>query len=241
MKQVYYVFLLLTLSLNGLAQAVKPLPNESLVKFTQNYKVGYKNIQGEVIVPNIYDAGSEFENGYAIVLRGPKRGYINRLGQETIIPKYQDASPFYFGLACVKKDGLYGYIDTNENWIIINKYQNAFSFYEGVARVMVKDKWGLINFKGEYILKPEFVDIKDCAYGLILARKDKLYGYLKSNGKWAIPAQYEQAMSFIFDGTAEVVLNGKTYLINQKNEIIREVNHEEEHEEEERKHKEKEE
>ncbi|MFN9320483.1 MAG: WG repeat-containing protein [Chitinophagales bacterium] len=236
MRKLYYSVLLTILA--GSMRSQQSIVKESvLIKFTQDYKVGYKNERGVVIVPNKYTAGSDFENGFAIILAGDKRGYLDKYGNEAIPPQYQDASPFYYGLACVKKDGLYGYINPQNEWVIKNTFQNAFSFYEGVARVMVNNKWGLINLKGEFILQSEYVDIKDCAYGLILARKDKLYGYLKSNGSWAIPPQYEQAMSFVFDGTAEVVSHGKTYLINQKNEILREINHAEEHEEDEKKSK----
>lgn len=61
MRKLYLGILLSIFNLNGWAKhkvAIEP----KLVKLTQNYKVGYKNIQGEVIVPSIYDAGSEFEN-----------------------------------------------------------------------------------------------------------------------------------------------------------------------------------
>src|SRR5262245_49738879 len=81
------------------------------VRFYQKAKAGYKNpTTGQVIVEPKYDAGSEFREGFAIVMTGRKRGYINEKGEVAIPLQYDDASQFFGGMARVAVGGKNGYI-----------------------------------------------------------------------------------------------------------------------------------
>lgn len=112
-----------------------------LVKFTENYKVGYKNIQGAVIVSPIYDAGSDFEHGLALVVYNNKRGFIDERGIEVIQLLYEDATMFDVetGLACVKYAGKYGYINQKGEWIIQPHFANASGFTNARAKVLINN------------------------------------------------------------------------------------------------------
>ena len=62
--------------------------SQDLVRFYENGKVGYKTAGSAVIVAPIYDAGSDFFEGYALVLQQNKRGFIDETGKIFIpIPK----------------------------------------------------------------------------------------------------------------------------------------------------------
>jgi hypothetical protein len=68
---------------------------QSPVRFYQKAKAGYKDPStGKVIVEPTYDAGSDFREGYAIVMMGRKRGYINEKGEVAIPLQFDDASQF---------------------------------------------------------------------------------------------------------------------------------------------------
>nr|MBK9652114.1 WG repeat-containing protein [Bacteroidota bacterium] len=115
-----------------------------LQRFYENAKVGYKNIEtGAVVVPAKYYAGSEFMEGYALVLEGRKRGFIDAKG-EVIIPfEYDDASIFYDGVARVMKGGKHGYINMKGETVIPFIYDFADDFKGGLARVSKGGKWVL--------------------------------------------------------------------------------------------------
>ena len=61
MRSIYLFSVFFVLSMVGYSQ-------ESLQLFYQNKKAGYKNQAGQVIVPPKYDAGSQFVNGFAVVM-----------------------------------------------------------------------------------------------------------------------------------------------------------------------------
>ena len=54
---------------------------QSPIRFYENAKVGYKDASGNVIVPAKYAAGSDFSEGYALVIEKNKRGYIDATGK----------------------------------------------------------------------------------------------------------------------------------------------------------------
>jgi len=87
---------------------------QSLVRFYQNAKVGYKDASGNVVVQPSYEAGSEFREGYAIVLKDRKRGFIDHNGLVAIPFVYDDASLFQNGKARVMQNGKYGWIDAQK-------------------------------------------------------------------------------------------------------------------------------
>jgi hypothetical protein len=171
--------------------------NAQLSSYQEQYKVGYRNADGRVIVPPVYDAGSDMSEGFAVVLRGPLRGYINNRGQETIACQYEDASPFVDGLACVKKDGKWGFINTDGAWAIQPLFDNAFSYKNGLARVMLHDKWGMIDEQGQFRVPPIYVRLSDLSCGLIAASfDDRHHGYIDAGGKVTIEFRYSQAQPF---------------------------------------------
>ena len=114
MKKIIYIASVCLLLLNYLnAQEA------GLIRFYQNAKVGYKDASGHVIVNPAYEAGSDFYNGYALVLKANKRGYINAKGEIAIDFIYDDASVFTSsGLARVSQNGKSGFINKKGEPII---------------------------------------------------------------------------------------------------------------------------
>ena len=71
--------------------------SQDLVRFYENAKVGYKDQNGNVVVPAKYEAGSDFYEGMALVLQNHLRGFINNKGEVAIPFIYSDASVFKGG------------------------------------------------------------------------------------------------------------------------------------------------
>jgi hypothetical protein len=124
---------------------------QNLVRFYEKAKVGYK-LNNEIIVKPIYEAGSEMQDGIAIVVYNNKKGFINNKGQEFISCIYSDASQFCNGMAAVAFAGKYGYINKKGEWLIQPLFEKAFDFSDGKACVMRNGKYGFINPQGSCAL-----------------------------------------------------------------------------------------
>ena len=70
------------------------------------------------------------------------------------------------------------------------------------------EKWGYVNKKGEYVINPQFKDVKFFRDGLarVLSVDDKV-GYITENGKYKIPSKFKDGTFFV-DGLAFVVSDG---------------------------------
>ena len=126
MKQLLSISFFLLLSITLLAQSPSRFYDKGLA--------GYKNpVTGEIIVPATYQAGSDFQEGFAIVMQNNLLGYINEQGLLVIPCRFNDAGLFVNGLAMAAIGNAYGFINTKGEWAIANKYDFADSFSEGYA------------------------------------------------------------------------------------------------------------
>lgn len=76
--------------------------------------------------------------------------------------------------------------------------------------------WGIMDWNGEWIFKPDFVEIGTYTEGLAPARQiaDSPYGYIDKAGKFILPPRYDSASPFS-EGLAVVSIDGRRYYINK--------------------------
>lgn len=96
---------------------------------------------------------------------------------------------------------------------------------KGFGIVLVGDYYGAVNIEGEIIIPLEYdhlIDFKELESEIILAKKGELWGYINWNNDLAIPFQYSYG-SIFQNGEAKVCKDGKYFVINQQNQIIKEI------------------
>ena len=204
-----------------------------LTRFVDNYKVGYKDASGKMVIAAKYEAASDFKDGYAVFVKGAKRGYVNTKGEEAIAAQYDDASLFGHGLACVERSGKWGFINAANVWAIQPIYDNAFSFHNGLARVFRKGKWGMINTRGAVVVPLAYMRLYDLSDGLIGASADDIHwGYIGADGKPLLDFQYRHAAPFD-ETTHKAIITTATgnYYINKQGILLEKVVNKEEEEE----------
>ena len=78
-------------------------PHDGLVRFVENQKFGYKDIQGNVVIRPQYFEATDFSEGLACVKKGKSSlwGYIDTSGRTAIPPGFKQARPFHEGMAAV--------------------------------------------------------------------------------------------------------------------------------------------
>lgn len=96
---------------------------------------------------------------------------------------------------------------------------------QGYGIISVGGYYGAINTEGEIIIPLEYdhlIDFKELESEIILAKKEELWGFINWKNEIIIPFEYSYASVFQ-DGEAKVCKNGKYYIINQENQIIKEI------------------
>lgn len=198
---------------------------------------GYIDNTGKYVINPQFDDAYDFsDNGLACVESGGKYGYIDKTGAYIINPQF-DESGFFAdnGLALVRSGDKYGYIDKTGTYAINPQFDDAGSFSEGVAVVRLSDKYGLIDEKGKYLVNPIYADAAYYAYcGMLwFADENGRVGYLSTDGKETIPAQFDYIWSyfstyfsyayagdFLADGYAVVRLGDKFGVIDKTGAYI---------------------
>lgn len=127
-------------------------------------------------------------------------------------PKDIDESSIYYQF---EKNG-----EEPTKWEQVTEINN-----KGYGIVLVQDYFGAVNSEGEIIIPLEYdnlIDFKELNSELILAKKKELWGYINWSNDVVIPFQYSYGSVFQ-DGEAKVCKDGKYWIINQQNQIIKEI------------------
>ena len=121
-------------------------------------KYGYKDENGNIVIPAKYDDALDFSDGLALVKFKGKCGFIDKTDKLVIPAKYDSAWPFSEGLALVKIKGKYGFIDKAGKQVTPVKYDDAWSFSDGLALVKIKGKYGFIDKTDKLVIPAKYDD-----------------------------------------------------------------------------------
>lgn len=115
---------------------------------------GFLDLNGNEVVPCIYDEIGRFHLGRALVRKDTLYGIIDTLGR-TILPlRYHLTTPkgehyvYHDSLALVELNGLHGYADLNGNIVIPIQFKEAYHFTQGRASALLDGGWGYIDTHG---------------------------------------------------------------------------------------------
>jgi len=102
-------------------------------------------------------------------------------------------------------------IVNNKYYLVFEKYTNkgltrtkSKEGYENVKYVEVNKlmavcknkKWGIVDINGNYVVKPQFDDIKELSEGFIAFKQNGKWGFMDKNFKVVIKPQFDRAENF---------------------------------------------
>lgn len=193
-------------------------------------KYGYIDLEGKEVIPCIYEYGSNFSEGYAVIqkstLYGKKWGVIDKLGNEILWNDTFDEiiGEVYEGKILVKKYERYTFVDIYGKKISDFKYFDINYFSEGLALVRNTEMVGYIDYKTKQIIPYKYVDGKKFKEGLAPVKDKLTWNYIDKNGNVVIKGLYYEDATEFSEGIAAISktqLLGKRYaLINKKGEIL---------------------
>jgi hypothetical protein len=152
------------------------------------YLRGYKDINGKVVVPEIYSLAEPFEGGYGVVFDMEKGGGLIDVTGKLMMPLTPDFLPIYSeGVFIIKRNGNYELVNEQLKTVVIldkiPNLQQCENFQNGLAPIKVNDKWGLMNKKGEIVLLPQYENCITFYDGVAKAKKDGIIGLINTKGE----------------------------------------------------------
>jgi len=167
-----------------------------------NYRYGYMDKDGNVLIDAKYKDASDFENGYARVKYPPPpiTGEIIPTRAETLFINTQGEE----------------FTETSRNHPNSQKY-----FSDGMMIFRKDNKYGCYNNEGKIIIPPTYSSISQFKNGLAIVRNEKnLFGVINTAGKLIIPCKFNKLEEFSTSGLAYAVLNGKLGYIDQQGKKV---------------------
>ena len=214
---------------------------------TYNYKYGFINITGKLIVDTIHSMVRDFSEGMAVICKDkPNSGSWNysliNTELKEVVPfgKYEEIKSFNSGLAYavlkggggtkIEKDGTitdipgtYGYID-NLGKLIFKYSDDSFldmgDFSEGLAVVSHNspDPDGYVNEMGKVVIKAIYEEAGSFSENLAPV-KNKNWGFISKSGKVKIPFAFDQ-VSIFKNGLAKAKKGNVEGYINTKGNFV---------------------
>ena len=137
-----------------------PLSNvsQNRIAVLRGDKQGFLDLQGNEVIPCVYDEVGIFRLGRTMVRNGDLYGIIDTLG-DTILPiAYHSHSShgtkyaYFDSLALVEQNYRYGFVDLDGRFVVPLILQSAYHFTEGLAPVQKDGLWGYIDTSGNLAL-----------------------------------------------------------------------------------------
>lgn len=151
-----------------------------------------------------------------------KKGCFNINGEIVIPFIYNKLDRFAKnGLAFAAKDDKYGYIDKEGTTVIPFIYDDADWFRKGMACVKYQGKYGCLNAKNEWLIAPDYSEIKNWNDNWVLVKKDDKWAFYDKSGKQWTDFCYDEVIMaskdndlVCFNGLGLVVKDGKFAYLN---------------------------
>ncbi len=166
--------------------------SEGLRGIKKDGKFGFIDRNGNLRIANRYDAIGQFKEGLTKVKLNNKWGYINVDERIIIQPSFEQAYSFTDGKALVKRNGKYGLINKEGKFILPNRYDSIVVLIEKNYLLITNHKKGLANINGQIIIEPKFDELTDLNNGYLIAKQDKKFGLITSEGLSTLPLIYDQ-------------------------------------------------
>jgi hypothetical protein len=179
----------------------EPLPTSNRYRITQDWRDGFIDPSGTVVIEPKLDNATGFRNGYAVITERGKHKLIDIHGK--VVLESDDFEPTWppgEGGLIEANDGRgrCGFVMLDGTVAVPFEYANVMEFHQGRAAA-IRDssgKWGYIDTKGRvvvdfiYDFPGEFVNSR------AMVRRGPMFGYIDPEGNEVIPLQYSSAATF---------------------------------------------
>lgn len=161
-----------------------------------DYKFGFMDKKGNMIIPFKFDEVEDFSEGLCKVFIKGKYGYINKKGDVVVAARFDEGKPFkekraIVGMSKGLQDStfnvIWGVIDTTGKQLETFIYSYADNYSDGLACVKKDSLYGFIDTDCNVAIDFKFKKAGSFAKGLAFAvDKDGIAGFIDKKGKFVI-------------------------------------------------------
>lgn len=188
------------------------LTQDDLIRIIKENRIGYINLNGEVVIQPQFVESGPFVNGLAWVKNESEEYYyINKDGERIFnIPEGYLLDTFSEGLAAVTNPDTLksGFINTKGQLMIKEEYSNSRYFSEGLAQVMVNGKMSYINKTGQIAFPKYFDGALPFINGVALVSNGEFWGLINREG------------TYIYDNKKYDYVDVQSYLMNTNHFLV---------------------
>jgi len=201
--------------------------SEGLVRFFDTNRWGFKDVEGETILPPQYEESGYFSNGLAPVKKNGYWKYINHHDEEMIsLKNCKHAYPFYNGFALIQKDNTSFQIIDTTGATKVTLHERKLKWSSLQFHLFEKkhlSSWHpeLVDFSGKTILHEPHVisEISPVSEGLVSYKttRNPTYIYYDCFEKEKILYNTSYVEASLFHNGLAVVTDSKelTYIIDR--------------------------
>jgi hypothetical protein len=220
-------------SINITSQKTEPIKKstytieEEWEIFEEKNLYGFKDENGDIVIPPKFKDADGFENGYAAVEMKTGKGMINNKGNFILEPIYEYIMFEENGFIQIEKDSLYGLVKPNGTIAVPAQYNDIGKFSEGLVWVAKDGFMGYVDEHHNTVIDFKFDWCGNFSEGLASAtqyaqeegQKDK-FGYIDKTGEFVIEFEdYDEAGEFK-EGLAPLSIDDKFGFINKQGKFI---------------------
>ncbi|MFL5743508.1 MAG: WG repeat-containing protein [Niastella sp.] len=162
-------------------------------QFYEGNKMGIKTVDGEIIIPAIYDFVAHSTDGLFTITEGDHTAYFDTAGNQ-VLPfsnKYESYGNFTGGLARVRHHEKWGFINIFGVEVIPPQFYFADEFSDGLAIVRNgNDLHGAIDETGNLVIDYQFPVLTPFEKGYAKFGDLKTWGLIDKAGKIVVPQIY---------------------------------------------------
>ncbi len=221
-------------------QACTREASEGLVAVRAGGRWGFVSTDGRLLIPPRFDDVRPFAQGRAAALEGTRWGYVGRDGEWLIPPRFAEARGFSEDRALAREEG--------GPWQLIGPDGKTVALLEaGLSPLSESVPWQtdlmlqgwvlmrqpgvatLVTPQGLRSLPADVEVLHPPTDGLMLAAHgqtagaERGRGYLGTDGRWAIPPQFDEALPFQ-QGFAAVKRGDQWAVIDTQGKVVRPLN-----------------
>ncbi len=210
---------------NGRALA-SLLVSRDTIKGEEDFRFGYINKQGRLVIPFMYKDATDFSEGLAFVMNDTMRGYIDTNNRLVIEMKNLAGNKFREGFADINdRNYKIGFINKKGEIAIPLIFDVVNPFSQNLAFAIKGDTFGFIDKKGNYKFYVDGYTARLFSngrtfVGVLYRQKEMIWKLIDSNGVVKRNYEFEDVREFS-ENIAVVKKNGRWMFIDlDGNEIL---------------------
>ena len=199
-------------------------PTDGRVWVSKGGRVGFTDLEGNVVIALQYRNASSYSEGLACVLvdidsTSVGCTFIDTLGRPVFPPIYQNLMPFHDGMALAVRYDRWGIIDRQGRELLPFMYESISEPADGVFFAGIPGEYAMFDTSMRRLTPFIYSYFSLPSEGMIAVGRGDLYGFVDLRGREVVPCRYELVGHFQM-GRAWVVKDGHLGIIDTSGRFV---------------------